>query len=493
MQRVSESEVEYKLLYKLTKQQIDDIYDIVGNPTIMKYAGSGPWTRKKLDDLVKYSKEDHDNNFSKSRYYYAGMLINNKIIALCGLHPMPFNKPGIQMSGFIHPNYQKKGYSKYLIKYMTHIAKTYFNDQSLYKVTLVGHPNINHKTYKYDRIDMIKGVKYYVVKIYDPFDKPTFLILASDKIIKNCIDYNYFIKLLTNKNMQQISIDNINKNIDFVWFNNINQYNKYNKQINNINIKLKNEYINNDDKDLVKLFKQQRATKFIPRVWDITALTCLPNKTKIYTINSSTLDNDIKLITTNDELHQYQKSIQSRQNSVLQEYYTNRVLFKNKQCHFKLYILIKLFNNELSYSVFNTLSVYTARDNYIHKEYLNNNIHNTNEGDIDYKYLNTEINISEENKKNISKQISELSSIIFNIIKNKNMQIYNDRFNNKNIFEIYSIDFIMLNNKGKYKIILIDFNNNNDYKIVSRKKSQKFQIEFYEWIYENTIKEIFNI
>ena len=64
---------------------------------------------------------------------------------------------------------------------------------------------------------------------------------------------------------------------------------------------------------------------------------------------------------------------------------------------------------------FNTLSVYTARDNYIHKEYLNNNIHNTNEGDIDYKYLNTEINISEENKKNISKQIYENSLKLFNL------------------------------------------------------------------------------
>ena len=163
----------YKFIHEINKEQFIELYNIVSNDDIMKWIGNGKiWTKEKLMELIKYSKEDYYDNFKSSKYLYNIVLHKNKVIGLIGLHPYKINNNSLQITILISKEYQGKGLSKKIIKKIISLKKKYFNKYDLYyiyKKTNIKSGNVilNNKNIKINKCNDTKfnNEDYYVYKI----------------------------------------------------------------------------------------------------------------------------------------------------------------------------------------------------------------------------------------------------------------------------------------------------------------------------------------
>jgi len=127
--------LKYKFIHEINKEQFEQLYKIVSNEEIMKWIGNGKiWTKEKIMELMKYSKEDFNNNFKISKYLYNVVLHKNNVIGLIGLHPYKINNNSIQITLLLSKEYQGKKLSKRLLNKIILLKKKYFNKYDLYYI-----------------------------------------------------------------------------------------------------------------------------------------------------------------------------------------------------------------------------------------------------------------------------------------------------------------------------------------------------------------------
>ena len=127
--------LKYKFIHEINKEQFEQLYNIVNDIDIMKWIGNGKiWTKEKIMELMKYSKEDFDNNFKSSKYLYNVVLHKNKVIGLIGLHPYKINNNSLQITLLLSKDYQGKKLSKKLLNKIISFKKKYFNNFDLFYI-----------------------------------------------------------------------------------------------------------------------------------------------------------------------------------------------------------------------------------------------------------------------------------------------------------------------------------------------------------------------
>ena len=183
-------------------------------------------------------------------------------------------------------------------------------------------------------------------------------------------------------------------------------------------------------------------------------------------------------------------------NIIIQEYINNPLLFKNKKFHLRSYLMIKLFDNKLSFSYFKKAKILTAKDEYKNNDYLNHNIHDTHIGstDADYyfpedlqKYSNKEIN--DKILEYLYKQMNIIGKITVLIdIKNK-LKNY-DKV--KNAFDVLGVDLMITED---FQIKILEYNVINIGHGVINKNAEnvkEFENDFFNCVYNEGIKPFEN-
>lgn len=77
------------LIHNLNDIQIEQLFNIVSIPNhgMQNMSKGQPWTRKKLNDNINFSKNDNDNNFKNCYYAFIVLLNNNNVVGLSVIHP----------------------------------------------------------------------------------------------------------------------------------------------------------------------------------------------------------------------------------------------------------------------------------------------------------------------------------------------------------------------------------------------------------------------
>ena len=120
----------YKLFFELTKTNKKQLLNIINDTENLKFMGT-KWTNEKIEELIKYSKIDYENNYKDTEYLYICILYNKKVIGLVYSHPSIYMRNKyIQSGAFIDKKYQNKGITKYALNYHYNIFKKYFKKKS---------------------------------------------------------------------------------------------------------------------------------------------------------------------------------------------------------------------------------------------------------------------------------------------------------------------------------------------------------------------------
>ena len=158
----------FKYIHNLTKKEIDELYQLVQSED-MKYLGNGKkWTKDKINELIKYSKKDYDNNYKSSNYLFIVFYMDNKLIGLGYIHPgLNKYKNYLQPAMIIKSSEQGKGYSKIFLTKLIKLTKKYFNKKliGIVKQTNTKSNNLAKHYLKIDEI-IINKQKY---NVYDLF------------------------------------------------------------------------------------------------------------------------------------------------------------------------------------------------------------------------------------------------------------------------------------------------------------------------------------
>jgi len=165
--------LKYKFIHEINKEQFIELYNIVSNENIMKWIGNGKiWTKEKLIELIKYSKEDFNNNFKTSKYLYNIILHKNKVIGLIGLHPFKINNNSLQITILLSLDYQGKKLSKKILNKIISLKKEYFKNYDLYYIykknnIKSGNVILNNKNVKIKKCNDTKynNEEYFVFQI----------------------------------------------------------------------------------------------------------------------------------------------------------------------------------------------------------------------------------------------------------------------------------------------------------------------------------------
>jgi len=182
---------------------------------------------------------------------------------------------------------------------------------------------------------------------------------------------------------------------------------------------------------------------------------------------------------------------------IIQEYINNPLLFNNKKFHLRSYLMIKLFNNNISFSYFKKAKILTAKDNYINNDYLNHDIHDTHIGstDKDYyfpkdlqKYANKKIN--DDIIEYLYKQMDIIGNITVQIDKKNNLKNY-DKVSNA--FDVLGVDLMITED---FQLKILEYNVHNIGHGVINKDAEnviEFENDFFNWVYNEGIKPLENL
>jgi RimJ/RimL family protein N-acetyltransferase len=164
-------DIKYKYLFELDNSEINELMIILSNKETMKWIKNGkPWTIDYINDLIKYSKEDYDNNFKNIEYVYLCVILNNKVIGFCGLHPMIKIKStinGLQILIIVHPEYRGKGISKLMIEKLLKFNNIFLH-KNIYSLVSISNIPSNKSLGKYKSTKqqvIIKNKKFYMYEL----------------------------------------------------------------------------------------------------------------------------------------------------------------------------------------------------------------------------------------------------------------------------------------------------------------------------------------
>jgi hypothetical protein len=337
---------------------------------------------------------------------------------------------------------------------------------------------------------------------------------------------NEIIKIIFSTNPNWKEAEETDKYIDFMYIDN---YPIFKKQIRNKNAFIKT-YFDENTSDMKKLtnksflyenmlfFDKDFTEKyFMPQYnlskVNINSLQNIFKHNKLWILKPTFLTpklgfkgQGIKIIKNFDEIKDYEKKelkylknfkqTQSQKYKyleeetwILAEYIKNPLLFKNKKFHIRVYFILTFIDEKISAYVFNMFPIFTAKKEYMNKDFNNKNIHNTHmqKGKENINFFPSDFILEFGYKKTrkIFNDIFEICSKLFYYIKqNINVKCY---FDSNNCYELYGIDLMITDN---FEVKILELNEKPG--IASLIEIPIFSFLFLEVLIDSTINKAFN-
>ena len=190
-------------------------------------------------------------------------------------------------------------------------------------------------------------------------------------------------------------------------------------------------------------------------------------------------DSGVTVVTNNKELEDAKEINKKFNNIIVSEYIKNPLLFENKKCHIRMYILI---NSDFTWSFWKKGKVMTAAFDYIQDDWTNKKIHYSH-GLTTFKDIYFPEDILPENKiENILSQIKIILTSVAFIIE-KHIKCYKE---SKMCCKVFGIDFMITDD---YIIKLIEINAEPDYGSENNDLTiyKQYCKEYFDWFYSNSL------
>jgi len=317
-------------------------------------------------------------------------------------------------------------------------------------------------------------------------------------------------KILNDNNWKEVNINDVNS-VDFAWVGATIgiDYLKYDKRIYDITTQLKNILLGGgvkgdiDNKDVItnkeQLYKnmmlanKEICNKHMMTTFNISEISNI-EKGDIFIIRPIGCNAGggagISIVTNNNELYYAKKKTCRYKSAIITRYITNPLLFKQKKFHLRMYLMIC---NDINFrwSMFNKGKIITAEFPYISNHYNNPKIHDTHfKSTFKNLYFPDDLQLTLDQNDMIYKQMYDILEVASTIIKPHAKSYIESKY----AFEVFGCDF-MINTDLVVK--LIEINARHDYGVNDLKKDnqQGFKLfcnEFYNWVYNEAIKPVFN-
>ena len=180
-------------------------------------------------------------------------------------------------------------------------------------------------------------------------------------------------------------------------------------------------------------------------------------------------------VTNNKELEDAKEINTKFNNIILSEYIKNPLLFENKKCHVRMYILI---NSDLTWSFWKRGKAMTAKFDYVKDDWTNKKIHDSH-GLTTFKDIYFPEDILPENKiENILSQMKIILTSVAFIIE-KHIKCYEET---KMCCEVFGIDFMITDD---YIVKLIEINAEAGYGSKNEDLTiyKQYCKEYFDWFY----------
>ena len=187
----------------------------------------------------------------------------------------------------------------------------------------------------------------------------------------------------------------------------------------------------------------------------------------------------VTVVTNTKELEAAIKLNKKFNNIIVSEYIKNPLLFENKKCHIRMYILI---NSDLTWSFWKRGKAMTAEFDYVKDDWTNKKIHDSH-GLTTFKDIYFPEDILEQNKiENILSQIKIILTSVAFIIE-KHIKCYEE---SKMCCEIFGIDFMITDD---YIVKLIEINAEAGYGSKNEDLTiyKQYCKEYFDWFYANSL------
>ena len=322
----------------------------------------------------------------------------------------------------------------------------------------------------------------------------------------------YLHKKLNNWNLLYINnninkVDYIRQEIDYKILDNFTNVDKSKlelKKTKNINCILKNiidinniyEFLNK--KKLYDLIQSNYTNylSFVKETFDLNNFKNTNDKLWIFKPigKLATIENGIFVVSNDKEYKKIMKKIKilEKENNckyIVCEYISNPLLFKNKKCHFRCYLLVSTFNK---ISLFSEYRIMSAKKKYKNSDFDNKDIHDTHGNEYEDLYPNCNINdfndITEDKFNKINSKIKESIDYVINLINKIDIKTFPEIMFG---YQILGVD-ILLNDTCEIAYIL-EINTHIEQRLNSLdERYDLFSKNYLEWEYNTAIKPIFS-
>lgn len=317
-------------------------------------------------------------------------------------------------------------------------------------------------------------------------------------------------KILNDNNWKEVDIHDVSA-VDFSWIGATigKDYLKYDKCIYDVTTQLKNILVGGGvkgdlvDKDVItnkeELYKNmQIANSYICNKHMMPTLKI----EQIRNINPGEVfivrpigcgaggGAGVSVVSNNNDLNYAKKRTNRYKSVIITNYITSPLLFNQKKFHLRMYFMVCV-DTHFRWFMFNRGKIITAELPYISNYYNNPKIHDTHfKSTFKNCYFPEDLDLQPDQNNLIYEQMNTILETAAIIIK-PHAKSYSE---SKYGFEVFGCDFMITND---FVVKLIEINARHDYGVDDLKKenAEGFKIfcnDFYNWVYNNAIKPVFN-
>jgi hypothetical protein len=317
-------------------------------------------------------------------------------------------------------------------------------------------------------------------------------------------------QILNENNWKEVDIHNVSS-VDFAWIGATigRDYLKYDKCIYDINSQLKNILVGGgvkgdiDNKDVItnkeELYKNMLITNS-----DICNKHMMPTFKidEIRNINSGQVfivrpigagaggGAGVSVVSNNNDLYYAKKRTNRYKSVIITNYITSPLLFNRKKFHLRMYFMV-CFDTNFRWYLFKKGKIITAELPYVSNDFNNPKIHDSHfKSTFKNCFFPEDLHLEPHQNNLIYEQMNNILESAAAIIK-PHTKSYSE---SKYAFEVFGCDFMITDD---LIVKLIEINARHDYGVDDLKKDNQegfkvFCSDFYNWVYLNAIKPVFN-
>lgn len=442
-------------LSPISKIDSEQIKNLVNTSSVMRFIGDKKnWNNEKIANFFIYNlREQKLSNSEREYFYYTMSETKKKEEVFIGIIGFYLKKDKYNLTVFIKPSQQKKGYFKQGLKMIMEKLKEYKNVDHIYSQVHADNDKMNQimsNNYFYIKSFNIGAIK---VNEYIIYNRKYTWFAKSDYIPISTFEAAFS----SRKDTWEKWDPSVSNNPDFIHLDGTHYYDRRNEKY---NVLLKNVSNNSRNPAIEKsalfmsLKKKFPEADYLPTTYFYNPARDDYNKYKnIFKENKPWIlkpdggfsGKDITILTNFKQLRQLKKSMWS-----VQEYIQNPLLIDKRKFHIRV---LFIHRDDGKGFMFKLMPIYLSKKEFKLSDYDDHDIHISHFSEEQQElYFNldyVDFGVSKS-------EIEKLETKIKNILKDINSIIYMGCYpETKRCYEMYGADF-MINSNMEVK--LIEFN-----------------------------------